>query len=100
MCYICYNKQLINMSKRNTNSLKGLPIGQITQDMVLVPDGAAFAMRHDKYKVAKLEDTYTVEKINPTYTRGCIYILLRDSNNTPFSLIGEPDTFSGLTLKN
>jgi len=80
--------------------LKGLTIGEITKDMVLIPDGAAFAMRHDMYKVAKLEDTYTVEKINPNYTKGFIYILLRDSKNTPFSLIGEPDSRSGLITKN
>ena len=65
----------------------------------LITDGTAFAMRHDKWKVAKLEGEYKIEKINKSYTKGTAYILLRDLQGLPFSLIAKYNKTTGLKIK-
>ena len=84
-------------------SLQGLTMQEILDKAkigdILIPNGTAFGMRHDKFKVAKLENEYTIININPDYTKNACYILVKDENGVPFSIIYNKNEKTGFKIK-
>lgn len=78
---------------------KGLVLGDFfnipIESNVIVVD-YSYAMRHDKFKTAKLEGEYVIKKVSHYNTKTDVYVLLQDNNGKFFTMIGEHDFISGL----
>lgn len=91
------------MRKSKTPVLKGSTMQELlnkaTIGTVLTTIDIAYAMRHDKYKVAALTGDFIIDSINPKYGYAAGYILLSDKNGTPYSLIQQYNTTTGFIIK-
>ena len=87
-------KQYTNDGETLGEILKNAKIGD-----VLELAGLAFGMRHDKFKIGKLKlKYYKIESIDLNYTKDSMYMLVKDSEGTLFSIIGNQESKTGLKI--